>query len=123
MFEYEQYLRGEPLQYTCHYDGTDEFMDAFFERLKTEPYSGGHPCNWLWNRLYQAARAARRERFMPATESSLAEALANRDAILALPLDVSDDCPNWVKIDSQLRRWFGDSKLIDYRWIAERLAA
>jgi len=122
--EFEPHLRKSFEQYTCHQGGTDEFMEEFFQRLTTEPFPGGYPCNWLWRVFWAAAEKVKR--VTPATVAALAVALENRDAILAIEL--SDELEELElherdKIDFQLIAWFGDTNLIDFDLIADQLAA
>jgi hypothetical protein len=89
--------------YTCHQGGTDTYLDAFFQRLESEPFTGKRPCNWLWDVFNDAASKVKR--VTPATKAALAEALANRDAILAieLPADIRPLAAHErTKIDLQL---------------------
>jgi len=112
--------------YTCHQGGTDEFMEDFFQRLKTEPFPGTLyfaprvPCNWLWRVFGDAAK--RVKRVTPATEAALAVALENRDAIVAIPLPNEMDA-DWIGRAYQVAMWFGDTKFIDCHLIAKRLVA
>jgi len=132
---YESELRRSFEIYTCHQGGTDEFMEEFFQRLKTLPFPGGHPVNWMWRVFADMAEAVKR--MTPATEAALVEALANRDAILALPVPELDSAlpppaerdyfDRWIVASVQVGDWF-DSKLIDPKFIdcdliAKRLVA
>jgi len=108
----------------------DEFIDAVFKRLETEPFTSGPPVNWLWGVVSDECQ--KHKRITPDTIDAILEAIENRDAILAierpdrLDPDKHDLDDEWfyrrLLLRHQIGEWFGDRR-VDWRTLVDLLVA